>query len=172
MTNTFVPVSLTVEEFDALPESEQRVVIAKDVIAQLHEGRYFAEMGNWVEPDEDVEYSKEALTDEYTPVCKVCGLGALFLSAVRFGNGFRARPGSMLLVTQIESVLIDIFNHDQISLIEQAFEQGRGQYSGDEGAIHFGQQYDYDEERLLAIMNNIVRNDGEFIVTDDGEFFP
>ena len=65
-----------------------------------------------------------------------------------------------------------IFSKNQLKLIEMSYEKGRGWFDSDRvyidselvaKAIRFGRQHRSNNSRLIAIMKNIVKNNGEFI---------
>jgi hypothetical protein len=69
------------------------------------------------------------------------------------------------------------FDVRQLRLIESAFEEndvfGHGErYSSDiQNAVYFGNQYDDDNDRLEAIFQNIVANDGRFVPPPAPEYY-
>lgn len=167
-------------------KAERRVAIAKDVLAQLRLERYVATEGVYVDhrvaelastaPDKPLEKLLPQVKS-----CEVCALGACFLSAVRKYNDVKAGEiddpetfmrydGSMMTEhmfndTTMRTKLARHFTDAQTGLIESAFERMPMGSLTDEGAadaIDFGHCYDTDHDRLVAIMKNIVKNDGTF----------
>ena len=158
--------------------------------------------------------------DGLSAQCRVCAMGACFLSYIRLYNKIQldafvdsstTAPGENFDVDfhYIDDVLLNVFSAPQLCLIETAFERclvndgpvyngstdddfdysiderclvndgpvyngstdDDFDYSIDEcclysetnAAIAFGSKYKNKHKRLKAIMNNIIKNDGEFI---------
>jgi hypothetical protein len=170
-----------------LTKAEMRVAIAKDVIAQIKAKKYNPVQGCWViwvdGPDYDdwlVDNSANCRVDvqKYTKSikkCNVCALGSLFVSAV---NKYNNVYGTYMTVstdqvfdtseTNNRSPLLRYFTINQMRLIEYTFEGGMGAVYFDDlkqmkgKADAFYSQYPDDKDRLLAIMKNIIKNNGTF----------
>lgn len=124
-----------------------------------------------------------------TKPCEICAAGALFVSALRLYNGSTTgeiRSEEMEQVAQtIWKKLGDYFPPAQIGLIEAAFESDEQQFLVQEARMHCA--IDSDEawsaiywgeskvetgsmvgaafaQKMKAIMENIVDNDGDFVV--------
>lgn len=126
--------------------------------------------------------------------CEVCALGACFLSSVKLNNKFKFKfsrqdPGSFSIqIKPLFEKLKQYFTVEQIFMIENSFEMGAGFLSDWDNvkklktflkkasfdrlykkyywdAVHFGNKY-YTEpdKRLEAIMKNIVKNKGLFVL--------
>lgn len=136
----------------------QRVEVAKDVIAlcrsrqrkiKIDTGAYF-----------DTDYDKEAsllrergqLTAKRLPPCTVCARGALFVASVDRYDRCELSPGDYLS-SLVQDRSEDDWGSKQTKLIESAFE---GWLGGDELLPRA------PKERLIAIMENIVANNGEY----------
>ncbi len=102
--------------------------------------------------------------------CRVCGIGALFVSLVTRVN--KATLGESQGDDAMRAKLAPYFSKEQRVLIESAFE--RRECIGSEAikettslgnkveaAIIFGEKFDNDDDRLKAICKNIIRN-GKF----------
>lgn len=167
--------------FEKLTKKQQRIAIAKDVLAQLDARKIIAEAGRYAVRRTKWQYNQEAHTSEQVDDgCQACALGSLFVCAVELDGkppGPRER-GSIygLPHTAYDSrqpvinKLLPYFSKTQLNLIESAYERhpynGNGYKSRD--AIAFGKRYDsndYDDLRLRVIMQNIIDNDGRFIPT-------
>lgn len=157
--------------FAALPAAEQRVAIAKDVLALLAKPdrpsvraqsyycrvdlsrRPYAEAGEPMDLQSLINTNPEA--------CMVCGIGALFLGFVYRVDQAKVVDGQEFNSQEtIHAALHGIFPSHMLKQIEAAFE-GDGRY-----AITFGNKWFYTytkaEDRLIAILKNIIRNDGTF----------
>lgn len=111
--------------------------------------------------------------------CSCCALGGLMLSCVVFKNNVKIKDymKGALDFSEVDSISVPInkfFSKKQLCAIEIAYEQGNGYYGvrGEvtiisEKAVNrandFGLNCKSDYDRLLAIMNNIVKNKGTFI---------
>jgi len=172
-----------------LPKEKQRILVAKDVLKQIQmrslkvkQGTYF---GIWAPKKRfEIEKPKEKLDQFLLQIknenakCEVCGIGSCFISLVRLGNNaktstffgegaingfYEANDGDM------RPLLRKVFPSSQITLIESAFEMttilydnAKHSYEHRIKARDFGQKYKSDENRLKAIMRNIIKNKGTF----------
>lgn len=165
--------------FKKLTVSQQRIKIIKDVISYLQTRKLRATPGTYVKlvgydgeisPDDQVH----TLTDRAP--CEVCGIGSLFVSAVTLKNKFKVSDLSYGRYVDIKDgdlnnhTLRDYlrrwFNENQLQLIETAFEQSWGYavgVSGQDSAVDFGVKYTNAKKRLLAILNNMLENNGKFV---------
>jgi hypothetical protein len=137
--------------FKKMSSAEQRIEIASDVIQWLRAGRVIATSGIYLEPLERQEGA--AKIDGVQ--CYVCALGAVFAvaverDAVECSNVFSYREGAM------RGALAPYFDFGQLRMIEAAFEEWSYEKE-------FGDQYEDDAERMIAIMQNIIDNDGTFV---------
>lgn len=172
------------EMFNQLSPAGKRVAIAKDVIAALQSLQVRARSGVWVDLKKAPANWDAGI--ELQPVfkqtnCEACALGACFVSAVKLGNnckltedakydGFEFSPPAGDWgkdTTGMWTVLKRYFTERQLALIEFAFENGEGYYkyrdvANSEAANDFYYKYEDDEARMLAIMQNIVVNNGTF----------
>lgn len=180
---------LSIEEknkrFHAMSDRKKRVAIAKDVIQQLNSKTYVPTQSVWAEmrfPSANIFSDTEQL--EQTSVqdllqtenaeCCVCGVGALIASAVNLGNNCLVKESadvttfrrSITLTMGSNRGLLDCFSAEQIRLIELAFEVGNGAYRPrdyfEDRAVLFGERYKTLKGRMLGIMQNIIKNNGEF----------
>ena len=118
--------------------------------------------------------------------CTVCGIGAAFVAAVKRADDLELKdllnntrcswdlqyhPEEFSDSAAMRRYLRKYFLRRDIALIECAFEQSNG-FARHEGvgcndpevdrAVSFGVKFSEDEDRLLAIMQNIVDNKGRF----------
>lgn len=116
--------------------------------------------------------------------CSVCALGSLFVSAIDKFNHTKLNPGYYVDWTDCEdssyNPLLKWFTARQMLLIENTFENGCGAWCpGDvlkEKEWHawddkilpaikeYNLRYPNSTDRLKAIMNNIIRNKGTFVL--------
>ena len=119
--------------------------------------------------------------------CTVCAMGACLMSATKFANklNFRDIGGSTddLDNKKVKDLFSKLFSPEQLLMIETAFE-GEGESWNDESRVaydlfnlnkgyfkgsdmlrasdSFGNGYEEDDEKLIAIMQNIIDNKGTF----------
>ena len=170
------------EEFKKATKAQKRVMIAKDVLAQIKAKRYFAESGEWVKPlwsdDQksiDIKLDpnssiKDAFKSKAINSCQVCALGGLFMSCTNLNNNTTVQDlkdetyiGELVADDdKISNGLNRIFTQAQLMLIESYFEGGEGYFrGGNEKTQTFLESYN-DDERLKIIMQNIIDNNGTF----------
>jgi hypothetical protein len=120
--------------------------------------------------------------------CNVCALGGLFMSCTNLNNHttydqFNSENddiGSLISYEEGLSNELDVFfSKNQLTLIEIYFENGEGYFSIDNETVDtgsrfyksidfdhvnsFNDKYQNDDDRLKAIMKNIVENNGTFV---------
>lgn len=156
------------------------VAIARDVLEQLRLKRYAAKQDTYVQvfseegmlcsqryDDEGDKSFKDFFAEKQRTTCKVCALGAAFVSLVNLKNDCSVNE----MVADIDrDRLEDIFGNDNLNLMESAFEKcemGNSMMIDEdehslEAAGDWGNQYAYSNERLRAIMLNVIRNNGDF----------
>ncbi len=160
--------------------NNKAVAIAKDVLAQIKLQQYVPNSGAYFYDIEDPDNPFTIAEDVLDKKCKVCALGACIVSAARLFNQdtYEAKP----MFSSINEKLNGYFDHKDLLLIEYTFEEGMYGALADYGnhewekyystfdkvtrnaAILYGRSYHYSNERLVAIMRNIIRNKGSFIV--------
>lgn len=171
---------------------QKRVLIAKDVIEQLNSCKMEASSGTWINIYDSVTVAshhyryfgeklgrvglRECILSEKETTCRVCGIGSLMVSAILFKNTMTVSDYEK---QKLDYIMIDrehvgdklrirkIFTTAQLKLIEIAFEMGGGYYTRlvskeQERAVKFGKQCINEHDRLIAIMENIIENDGTF----------
>lgn len=219
--------------FQKATKAEKRVLIAKDVIAQIKAKRYIPYCGafvkatfdpkvykktvsgtdiceylhdpdvkdmqeNWnltdAETKEVIDFVekplREAFFDNTVQSCDVCALGGIFMSCTLFNNktklnalgpeGEAADLGNAIVYDKsISNGLMKFFSYNQLELIENAFENGKGYFRTNPYANNseitdingkrfrqyytYGDRYPNSSDRLIAIMKNIIKNKGTFI---------
>jgi hypothetical protein len=174
--------------FWKLPKATQRVAIAKDVIASFKIGFYKARTGAYfrvldlANPIKDAPEKLDAVLGMFKKegaTCQVCGIGACFTSMVNIGNRAKTtdflssciEEGEGINDSSMRGLLRKVFSSTQLTLIENAFEIDASFEDNDASvpykkryeAESFGQKFDDNAERLIAIMKNIIKNKGEFI---------
>jgi hypothetical protein len=175
------PIAKKNEEFNGLSPEKRRVAIARDVIRQVEAERLLPTKGVYLVPNplsSYMTYGKEILVgyavgDDLKKIfkkeietCNCCAKGALFLSAVEKYNqckvtdNMRASAGTSFTNEEVSKQLRKHFSHDQLELIESAFE---GRWSEGNKTNYFHDSYINSYERMQAIMKNIIANKGTFV---------
>jgi len=129
------------KKFKNLTKPRQRVAIAMDVIEQIHTKRIKVKSSIYLETKRGGW--------AYLPVkiCQACALGALFFAKYRLANG--PWPGVMNQ-RDLQSSLSEYFSAQELDGIEYAFET----------SWRWTRWFENDEDRLIAIMQNIIDHDG------------
>lgn len=158
------------KRFESLTKAEQRVEIAKDVIHRIHMSKMKVTCGWYMQGPKDYN----------SPNCKVCALGAAFISTINIANSYELKRIPSVFSRNdfyseredLTKLLSRYFSKKQIDLIEEAFEMDRWIGVMDDcfgtpsekgiAAEEFGKQFKKAEDRLLAIMQNIVDHKGTF----------
>ena len=182
--------------FKKATKAEKRVMIAKDVLAQIKAKRYIPESGTWVDANwnirggideiHETDSVQKLFADRTIETCSVCALGGLFMSCTNLNNntcvsdinyggegteiGERIEEGDTL-----SNGLNKIFSKKQLQLIEVYFETGDGWF-GEDGytGVHIG-----EDSRHVAYFNDAYPDDEDRlveimknIVANDGTFVP
>lgn len=194
-TNATREIARRNRKFKAAAAAEKRVLIAKDVIAQVKAGRFKVGSGNWVVPltrsgsdlsvdrfEEDESVQKLFLEGDI-PKCECCALGAMFMSCTLYNNKTTAIELEDVRFSFSDYVeegsftngLSKFFSKDQLKLIESAFEGNCGAFcleqtaEWEEGLLPGDKTFGWmsrlrdDKKRLVAIMENIIKNKGKFV---------
>lgn len=136
-----------------------RIAIARDVLKQLwywnvRQGIYFGTV-NILPAGKDL---RSVLKEIPKKECSVCALGSCFLSFVsKYDRVTTGNLGGMSINTIFTSLKL-IFEHQQLCLIECAFEHRCSHPAGDFSSVYPND----DKECLHAIMENIIANKGTF----------
>lgn len=155
-------------------QAKERVAIAKDALAWIDAGAlvpksmtyvYVSDYARSLQLNNRENLGKQ-LRDVVLGKCQVCAKGALFLAkAVRYDNveitsGFNI---NQLASNHYDGPLTEHFTSDQLVDIEDAFENFRNR---DDHPWHV--RYPKPKDRLVAILQNIIRNQGNFDLLDYG----
>lgn len=195
MTKSATKTELANKKFNKLPKNKQRVLIAKDVIAQIKKSRYKPRRLAWVQFSN--KFRKKLQNAEMSSVafqaalqqsfsCKCCALGACVVSKARLGNRIDPFKNSLHLGVKdeifldneydIQDELCSIFGK-QFPIIELAFEKGDSSFNLDLDNGWVDSHYisknaaisfgeKYKSDKTRLI--GIMKN----IIDNDGEFKP
>ena len=128
-------------KFDRMTKPQQRVAIAKDVLKQIHAGRTQATKGIYLKK---VGYHGRPGPGE---PCVACAVGALFVSKYNLFNGKWVDEADRF---NTSNLLSPYFSNKQMMNIEMAFE------------VTWSSEISNNEDRMIAIMQNIIDHDGTF----------
>lgn len=174
------------EEFAGMSKVQKRIAIAKDVISQIRAKKFKATPGTYCELKTSQKKLKLSGSVELQTLleegainkCNVCALGGIFMSKVSLGNKFNLNSRYDKIQTHIDddemiSNLRGIFSELELRTIEYAFEGGdiNSSFLGKPMHFHarlrsYSKVYKKSEDRLLAIMENIINNKGKFVPED------
>lgn len=174
----------TNEKFKKLTLKEKRIAVCQDVLAQLKAEKYKATQGTYVhinalDEDKMIEDLSELVCDKNAPECTVCAKGALFLSQVRKGDNFsvdniRGFDGLSwdidIYAEDFDDYQEEIFTRYQLDLIEYVFERKNQVVATnfkDSDLVKIDRflslhAYATSEEMLVAILTNMIKNNGTF----------
>jgi hypothetical protein len=142
-------------------KAQKRVAIAQDVIEHLDAldpRQNYAYVHTCYTPTTDTEEDgAQQHINKISKDCQVCALGACFLSYIRLFNKVKlcqiTHAGHVFCArTQIYDQLQEFFATSQLGEIEKAFEFNNKNFDPSETP----------KDRLKAIMQNIVDNNGTF----------
>jgi hypothetical protein len=187
-----VPV-VTMMDLNAMDPAEARVLIAKDALKLIRAGTLIPQSGTYVSlaipgdiPDDTQVhvFLEDALPDG----CYVCALGAVLIATTRRFDMLTVRafkefdgPNESTSFDRIPlaDYLEKFFSKKQLDLIEVAFEGSTHVYGVDMGylteeelkaVVLFRTDHDvaYSRPCLMAILQNIIDNNGTFVVPPRG----
>lgn len=152
-------------KFEELTKAEQRVVIAKDLIARLKANEFIAKSNTYLRSPElrgTIENTKELRDVLSGTVCTGCEIGGLFLCAVDRFNALKLRDAGDLIGKsfsgnnyRMEAYLQQWFPAQTLAAVERAFEGwGRWEKWAEKRT---------PEQRMRQISQNIIKNKGKFI---------
>jgi hypothetical protein len=170
-------------KFAKASPARKRVIIAKDVLEWLGEGKLLPTQGTYLSSflrDKDGQLLYEdgrvvngrVLDDRVDGgKCTACALGAVFACTVERKGGMPNFWRMGWCPYFMHQELAPYFDRDQLTLIEAAFEKNGGFHEADHEADHeageaaesFGRRFDTASSRMAAIMKNIIANGGTFV---------
>lgn len=160
-----------------MTKAQARMAIAQDVIAHLDSRKYKGSAGTYVGTKRDG--SLQELADSNAK-CEVCALGAGVVSAARLFNRcnsvyvennvwFNERE-YMLGGWDTKRILRKYFTETQLNRMETAFERRLmgdyyfAYYPEADSYIQWGKRYKNNTARLRAIWQNVLDNNGDFVI--------
>ena len=177
MNHTTEPI-LTTEQrnrwFEELTPKQKRIQIALDVLKHLRSGYLQASKGVFAHVGDSCQFgdrwdpdrnTQEFLQDQQQ--CQVCGIGALLVTRTLEYNEVQINHNPKR--NEVHQGLQGIFSESQLALIENAFEKDVevNAYAPQDICTAAAKMYrgsTNSKTRLAAIMRNIIRNGGTFVV--------
>jgi hypothetical protein len=156
----------TNELFNNSSNAEKRVMVAQDCIDRIKAKLLEPQTARIIRLPDFKNVNKENVN---SVTCEVCAKGGLFASYVGRVNNFDESS----YITNSENnpahkKLLEIFTLKQLAIIEYAFEGQQyinSVYISNSSALRFFyQSYETDEKRLIAICENIIKNNGDFVL--------
>jgi hypothetical protein len=179
------------QAFSKMSKMHKRIAIAKDVIAQVKAKKFKASPGTYckLKLNKRHKFKTEGevelqllMEDGAINKCNVCAIGSIFASKVSIGNKFKIEvrdvggwgDSELTIDTDLDDddmmpSLRGIYTEKELRLIEYVFE------GSDIGGFHDSELYEFHktvqsykkvyrkaEDRLIAIMENIINNEGIF----------
>lgn len=157
-------IKLKNKEFKEMSVAKKRVAIAKDALKQIKLRNFIVETGTYCDVDIKKDLSGNLKKILQTEQCTVCAKGALFAADILKRGNYNFNDNNALPLwfsakeSQTTERLKGIFSTKQLDLMEIAFEG----YYEDEAAYNFFSKYKDNEERLIAILENVIKNEGTF----------
>ena len=167
---------------------QKRVRIASDAIAQIKAKKLIPEHHGYCTIDSYTSYDTQLnqAIKANSVRCEVCALGSLLVADVIKNNHLTVGEADACDFDQINSRLANIFDTKTLVILEYLYEHTNAGVLSDSldydccySGITFTDKeialYNYYSEilpedpkdRLLILLQNIVRNDGEFIIPRD-----
>ena len=122
---------MTTQEFNALPNNEKAVLVAKDVLEQVKAEKYIPNTGTYIHVFGDGFNFEGSIKDNFDQIqqCKVCALGSMLMSSTHLGNTLTTsdidnypEADDLRDSEKITELFSSIFTNKQLLLIETAFE--------------------------------------------------
>ena len=169
LKNAFLKrIEKTNEVFNNSAPEQKRVMIAQDVIDRIKAQLLQPKVQRLIRMPECARVNQENVN---TLTCEVCAKGGLLASYVGRVNNFDVD----CLISNTENneahvKLLELFTLEQLAIIEYAFEGGQYIHSVNiSGNLRtalrmFYENYETAEERLIAICENIIKNNGDFVL--------
>ena len=169
LKNAFLKrIEKTNELFNNSTPEQKRVMIAQDVIDRINAQLLVPKVQRLIRLP---EYAKVNQENVNTLTCEVCAKGGLLASYVGRVNNFDEDSYISNTENNVAHVkLLELFTLEQLAIIEYAFEGGQYIHSVNIPSSFgtalrmFYENYETAEERLIAICENIIKNNGDFVL--------
>lgn len=169
---------LTIVEFNKLPRSEKKILIAKDVLKNINSKKYIARGGDYL-MFPNLQITTDSVRDNFNKIkeCYVCALGACLLSTIKYKNKLLFRDIiSIRSYDEQWDILKGVFSSKELANIEYCFEGNNvGTRVAEDrfnltenneiariGIVYSDKFYNNSRNIITKIMKNIIRNNGNF----------
>lgn len=170
---------------------QKRVAIVKDAIKQITSNKIVPEQWGYCTMTSihynDEDDFKSLLKSAKNEVCFVCALGSLLIADVIKNNNCSVGQAQSSSYTYIAKRLANIFDNKILETLEYLFEMRSAgalydelyeTFEADSAVLHSSKELrlyklyilklpETPRERLLVLLRNIVRNDGELVIPRD-----
>lgn len=161
------------KNFESLTLEQKRVAVAKDALKQLITGKYVARNKVYIQQPLNKNDRKSgnslanALKEQKRP-CKVCAIGSMMASAIRFGVNTKLAKRDAdtikLGYNEFKNELTQIFSNKSLRLMELHFENESVTLSSREKNFYSNWLGGHKPDvRLFGILKNVIKNNGEFL---------
>lgn len=171
--------------FYFMTKTEKRIAVAKDVLKQIKARKYAVTAGTYCNINitcKDVGKDLQRVIKKQTEPCEVCAIGSLFLSKINLFNNYVLDEETIskswigndidLNFDSLQENLEDLWTSREFKIMEMTFEgkdidcmfddsEGKDEKLID-ATFAFYEKYSDPEDRLIAIMQNIIKNKGKF----------
>lgn len=161
-------------KFDELSKAQQRVVIAKDLLARLRRRTFTPETSTYLRVTDLNENETDARKAFRGAACRGCQIGGLFLCALDRHNKLAQSDMELIRVGRrrewqagdgaLRNYLTQWFTHAELDIVESFFE-GWEDEDGPGKAGRFAKLVERHGDRMKMIAQNIVDGKGRFSAT-------
>jgi len=149
-----------------------RVAVAKDALKQIELEKFIPTCGNYIDDnfenflgsrDKDEQVQKALKQFQRKNSCSMCARGAILLSTIRKFNDVKNKQ----FEKNWESKSRSLFGNEQLRKMERVFEDwisGFSDFETDKREYEFVKTYPDSTDRLKAILKNVIKNKGTFIL--------
>lgn len=151
--------------FNESTKAQKRVMIAQDCIDRIKCNLLTANTGSFISY-QGCKIDQKLVN---TTTCQVCAKGGLFASYIGRVNNFSDECLGNHERNEAHKKLLEVFTLRQLAIIEYAFEGTQYIYSvslttdmEDKLEEFYEENYEDDDQRLIKICENIIKNKGTF----------
>lgn len=150
-------------KFSKANKVRRKIILAKDVIAQIEAQKFIAKTGSFCTIEEKDTYynpinsltketSLQKLINNNKNQCNVCALGGIFTSLISITNNFNINsyqdPNDK---DEFWLRLAEVFTPKELIIIENAFEQGNGFFNTFNNCSNILESWNITEEQFNKI---------------------
>lgn len=180
VANTLPPESIPIETVTKKQKSLK--VLAEIILAKNEAFNSMSKTKKRIAIDQDIDAQQLMLKNKF-PQCETCAWGACVLAIAHLGDSLTVGDLNEMqedpdYAYKVKDKVLSIFTPEQVAMIEAAFEKiktylpfsgsvnSSSNYVEDinlNSSSEFGRSFNTDDERLRAIMQNIVDHKGTFV---------